>query len=135
MTNPSIHIQNFDLTCESTVKLLGIDIDYELNGDAHISTICRKASQQLNILKRLGSYLNRLNKLTIFHTFIFSNFNFCPLAWHFCTDKISKTLVLEWIQMSLCICVWILNKSPKRHLPREFLFRSMHSPPFFTCMS
>jgi hypothetical protein len=57
---------------------------------AHISTICRKASQQQNILKHLGSYLNRLNKLTIFHTFILSNFNFCPLAWHFCTDKYSK---------------------------------------------
>jgi hypothetical protein len=90
--NPSIHIQNFDLTCESTVKILGIDIDYQLNFDAHISTICRKASQQLNILKRLRSYLNRLNKLTIFHTFILSNFNFCPLAWHFCTDKNSKKL-------------------------------------------
>ena len=38
------------------------------------------------------SYLNRLNKLTIFHTFILSNFNFCPLAWHFCTDKNSKNL-------------------------------------------
>jgi hypothetical protein len=90
--NPSIDIQNFDLACESTVKLLGIDIDYQLNFDAHISTICRKASQQLNILKRLGSYLNRLNKLTIFHTFILSNFNFCPLAWHFCTNKNSKKL-------------------------------------------
>ena len=74
------------------MKLLGIDIDYQLNFDAHISTICRKASQQLNILKRLGSYLNRLNKLTIFHTFILSNFNFCPLAWHFCTNKNSKKL-------------------------------------------
>ena len=74
------------------MELLWIDIDYQLNCDAHISTICRKASQQLNILKRLGSYLNRLNKLTIFHTFILSNFNFCPLAWHFCTDKNSKKL-------------------------------------------
>jgi hypothetical protein len=36
--NPSIHIQNLNLTCESTVKLLGIDIDYQLNFDAHIST-------------------------------------------------------------------------------------------------
>jgi hypothetical protein len=51
-----------------------------------------KASQQQNNLKRLGSYLNRLNKLTIFHTFILSNFNFCPLAWHFCTNKNSKKL-------------------------------------------
>lgn len=36
--------------------------------------------------------LSRLNKLTIFHTFILSNFNFCPLAWHFCTDTNSKKL-------------------------------------------
>ena len=36
--------------------------------------------------------MNRLNKSTIFHTFILSNFNFCPLAWHFCTNKNSKKL-------------------------------------------
>ena len=53
-------IQNFELTCEDSVKLLGIEIDYQLNFDTHISTICRKASQQLNIIKRLGPYLNRL---------------------------------------------------------------------------
>ena len=69
------------------LKLLGIDIDYQLKFDQHISNLCRKASQQLNVLKRLGSYLTKLNKLTIFHTFILSNFNFCPLAWHFCTEK------------------------------------------------
>ena len=51
-----------------------------------------KITQQLNVLKRLGSYLPKLNKLTIFHTFILSNLNFCPLACHFCTDKNSKKL-------------------------------------------
>ena len=56
------------------------------------SSLCRKASQQLNVLKRLGSYLTKLNKLTIFHNFILSNLNFCPLAWHFCTEKNSKKL-------------------------------------------
>jgi hypothetical protein len=90
--NMKICIQNSTLSCEETVKLLGIEIDYQLNVDIHISSICRKASQQLNILKRLGRYLDRLSKLTIFHTFILSNFSFCPLAWHFCTDKNSKKL-------------------------------------------
>jgi hypothetical protein len=56
-TNPSIHIQNFDLTCEGTVKLLGIDIDYQLICDAHISTICRKANQQ-----RLHNYTRSYQK-------------------------------------------------------------------------
>jgi hypothetical protein len=44
---PTINIQNFELICEDSVKLLGIEIDYQLNFDTHISTICRKASQQL----------------------------------------------------------------------------------------
>jgi hypothetical protein len=82
------------LLVKKTFKLhvLGIEIDYELNFDVHVSSICRKASQQLNVLKRLGSLLNRLSKLTIFHTFILCNFNCCPLSWHFCTEKNSTKL-------------------------------------------
>jgi hypothetical protein len=38
--------------------------------------------------------LNKLGKLTIYHSFILSNFSFCPLSWHFCseanTNKIEK---------------------------------------------
>jgi hypothetical protein len=37
--NPSIHIQNSDLTCEKTVKLLGIETDYQLNFDKHIRVL------------------------------------------------------------------------------------------------
>ena len=46
----------------------------------------------LYVLKRLSPFLSRLNKLTIFHTFILSNFNYCPLAWHFCSESNSKKL-------------------------------------------
>jgi hypothetical protein len=59
-----------------------------------IKNIRRKASQQLIVLKRIGCFLSKLNKLTIFHTFILSNLNFCPLAWHFYnksnTSKLEK---------------------------------------------
>jgi hypothetical protein len=93
---PVFKIESAEITCDEVVKLLGIDIDYQLNSNYHIKNICRKASQQLNVLKRIGCFLSKLNKLTIFHTFILSNFNFCPLAWHFCNkSNISK---LEKIQ-------------------------------------
>ena len=92
--SPSFRIGDINVTCEETVKLLGVDIDFMLNFDSHIKTICTKAVQQLNILKRVGRNLCKLSRLTIFHTFILSNFNFCPLSWHFCsmanTKKIEK---------------------------------------------
>ena len=43
-------------------------------------------------MKRLSPLLSRLNKLTIFHTFILSNFNSCPLARHFCNENSSRKL-------------------------------------------
>ena len=93
---PVFKIDPAEITCDEVVKLLGIDIDYQLNFNYYIKNICRKASQQLNVLKRIGCFLSKLNKLTIFHTFILSNFIFCPLAWHFCNK--SNTSKLEKIQ-------------------------------------
>lgn len=38
--------------------------------------------------------MHKLGKMTIYHSFILSNFNYCPLTWHFCgevnTKKIEK---------------------------------------------
>ena len=58
--------------CDEVVKLLGVDIDFMLNFDCHIKNICKKAVQQLNILKRIGKNLSKLNRLTIFQILIFA---------------------------------------------------------------
>jgi hypothetical protein len=44
----------------------------------------KKASRQLNVLKRIGQHLTKLGRLTIYCSFIMSNFNYCPIVWHFC---------------------------------------------------
>ena len=85
--SPSFNISNTTISCEETVKLLGIDLDCNLSFNIQITKMCRKAAQQLNILKRIGKYLNKLNKITIFHTFILSAFNYCPMTWHFCSKE------------------------------------------------
>ena len=80
-----IKIDSATISCADEVKLLGVDIDFNLTFDSHIQSLCKNAAQQLNVLKRLSKKLCLLNKLTIFHTFSLSNFNFCQLAWHFCS--------------------------------------------------
>ena len=86
--NLSFDLKGNKITCEENVKLLGITVDSHLNFDK----ICKKASQQLNILKRIGKYLNRLGSLTIYYSFILSNFNYCPATWHFCSEKNTKKI-------------------------------------------
>ena len=58
--------------------------------DEHISNVCKKASRQLNVLKRIGGNSCKLGKLNVYYSFIMSNFNYCPLTWHFCGEKIPE---------------------------------------------
>ena len=42
----TIKLSNTQINSEDVVTLLGVDIDYQLNFDQHISNLCRKAGQQ-----------------------------------------------------------------------------------------
>ena len=48
-----LNINGVELTMESSVKLLGIEIDNKLNFEKHISNISKQASNQLNAISRL----------------------------------------------------------------------------------
>jgi hypothetical protein len=34
----------------------------------------------------------KLSRLTIYYSFILSNFNYCPVTWHFCSEKNTKKM-------------------------------------------
>ena len=48
-----LNTNDVELIMESSVKLLGIEIDNKLNFEKQISSICKKASNQLNAICRL----------------------------------------------------------------------------------
>ena len=52
----SFNIASTEINCEDNVTLLGVSIVYLLNFDHHVSDICKKASRQLAVLKRIGKY-------------------------------------------------------------------------------
>ena len=45
-------------------------------------------------MKRLSSFMGMTEKAILIKSFILSNFNYCPLVWHFCSkrdmDKMEK---------------------------------------------
>ena len=96
--NPKIENLTFNLggdciiNCVEGVKLLGVTIDFKLKFNIHISNICKKASKELGVLKRIGKNLCKLGKLNIYHSFILSNFSCCPLTWHFYGEANTKKL-------------------------------------------
>ena len=69
------------------MKLLGVTLDNKLNFDTHISNLCKKAAAQLNVLKRLRSFIGFEQKKVLVQSFVYSNFNYCPLVWYFSSMK------------------------------------------------
>ena len=69
------------------MTLLRVEIDNELNFYNHISNICKKAGNKINAISRIQSFLGQKEKKALVNTFLYSNFNYCSLVWHFSTKK------------------------------------------------
>ena len=82
-----LNINDVELTMESSVKLLDIEIDNKLNFEKHISNICKKASNQLNVICRLETFMGHKEKEAIINTFVHSDFNYGCLIWHLISKK------------------------------------------------
>lgn len=91
-----LKINEVEIPTRSSVTLLGVEIDNELNFNNHISTICKKAGNKLNAIGRIQNFLRQKEKELLINTFVYSNFNYCPLVWHFSSKK--STLKIEKIQ-------------------------------------
>ena len=58
----NLDFQGHSIKSEETVKLLGVTLDYKLNFDPPLSDLCKKAAAQLNVLKRLKSFIGFAEK-------------------------------------------------------------------------
>ena len=92
--DPRAHINLGDkvIIAESTVKLLGVHLDDNLNFNQQTKELCRKAASQLNVLRRLARHLDQGCRMSIFRAFILTHFNYCALVWHFCGATNTKKL-------------------------------------------
>ena len=113
-----INIKGKTIYSTDSIKFLGINIDNELKFNEHIGSLCKKAGQQLNSLCRLNKYLTFESKKVLVNSFIFSNFNYCPLVWHI-TSSISEKQIEKIHERSLRFLYEDFNSSYDQLLERS----------------
>ena len=109
-----LNINNEIIKSSKEVTLLGITIDNKLSFSSHISKICKKAANQLNSIKRLKRHFDMDTKKHLAKTFVLSQFNYCPLVWHFCGN--SNIHKMEKIQERTLRFVFDDNESDYKSL-------------------
>ena len=77
--NCSLTINNAEINSKELVTLLSIEIDNKLNIEKHVSTICKKANNQLNAISRIDAGLGQKEKGVLINSFVYSNSNYGPL--------------------------------------------------------
>ena len=87
-----VQLKDHNIESRTVVKLLGIKLDNRLNFHPHIADVCKKAATQLNVLKRLKSFIGLKERKTLVESIIYSNFNYCPLVWHFSSAKSAQKI-------------------------------------------
>jgi hypothetical protein len=115
--NTVFNLDGIKISYEDELRLLDITIDFKLYFNTHISDIYQKASRQLNVLKRVGKRLSKLGKITIYHSFIMSNFSYCPLTWQLCTEQNARKF--ERIQERALRFIYDDYKSTYEHLLKQ----------------
>ena len=58
-----LRIYDNEIETTKSVTLLGVEIDYQIKFNEHISTLCSKAVMQLNPLYRLQRYMGKTGKM------------------------------------------------------------------------
>ena len=78
----------------STVAILGITLDKQLNFNSHIENICCKGNNKIKALFQIQNFLT-LEQVEVFaEAYILSNFRYCPLVRMFCR-KCSHNLIMK----------------------------------------
>lgn len=69
------------------INLLGVNIDSRLTFHKHVSTICKKVNNQLQVIKRFRNLISGPTMLRLYNAFIQPVFSYCSDVWHFCSAR------------------------------------------------
>ena len=93
--NASLDLKGTSLPESQSVKLLGIVLDNKLSYTEHVTKLCKKANAKTYALRRLSPFISDFKRQILANSFIFCNFNYCPLVWGFSSrcllHKIDRT--------------------------------------------
>ena len=85
-------IDHIEIENSESEKLLGIQVDCNLNFNSHLNTLCKKASSKIRALARISPYLDLYKRKLLMNSFFNAQFGYCPLVWMFCSRSINNKI-------------------------------------------
>ena len=91
----SITLGDTQIQGSNIINILGVKLDQQMKFNCHIDEICNQTGKQINALKRIRVNLDADARITVYNSYINSNFNYCSVIWMFASksniDKLERT--------------------------------------------
>ena len=100
-------------------KMLVVKIDYKLNFDKYVKTLCSKANNKLRALARATPYMSAAKKKILMNSN--AQFNYCPLVWMLHSRK-NNNIIRNLHER--CLRLYTITKT---HLMRNYLLKMTQS--------
>ena len=92
----ALTINGTKLEVVPSVKLLGLEIDFELSFNSHVEKLCTKLSQRIGILKKIRSCLPMRQRLLFYNSMIRSVWHYVSSIWTSCDkENLGRVLKLQ----------------------------------------
>ena len=76
-------------------KLIGLQIDGNLNFNEYMSLLCKKADKKLSVLARLSNIMRIKQRRVLIKSFIESQFRYFSLIWTFHGRGVNNELIIR----------------------------------------
>ena len=77
----------FSFPVKNSIDLFGMTVDNELCFDEHISNVCKKINNQLNVMIRFRKLFPAGTLLRLYKAFVLPHFFYCGPVCHFCSAR------------------------------------------------
>ena len=81
------NVDGIQIERRDDINLPGVNIDTRLTFHKHVSKICEKVNNQLQVIKRFRNLISGPTMLRLYNAFIKPVFFHCSDVWHFCSAR------------------------------------------------
>ena len=85
-------IVTFSFPVRESIDIFGMNIDNKLQFDKHVSSVCKKINNQLNVRIRFRKLIPKATLVKLYKAFIQPHFHYCSSVWHFCGARNTEKL-------------------------------------------
>ena len=82
----------FSFPVKESIDIFDMNIDNKLHFDKHVSSVCKKINNQLNVMIRFRKLLSKATLVKLYKAFILPHFHYCSSVWHFCGARNTEKL-------------------------------------------